>query len=146
MWHCLEHLPNPWTVIQRSAERLAPGGVLLIAIPNIESYEFSALGAAWKHLDTPRHLYFYPAESLVALCRANGLKELELTTTDELSNALSRDAWYSWISEKIPVKYIRGVIALVTYFYTRNRAKNEPSSGSGLTAIFQCPPVAAPRQ
>lgn len=139
MWHCLEHLPNSWTVIQRAAERLAPGGVLLVAIPNIESYEFSALGAAWKHLDTPRHLYFYPAESLVTLCRVNGLKELELTTTDELSNALSKDAWYSWASAKFPVKYVRGVVGLVTYFYARNRAKKKPACGSGLTAVFQRP-------
>ena len=53
LWHSLEHLPTPWLVIQRAAERLAPGGVLLIAIPNIESYEFSLLGRSWVHLDTP---------------------------------------------------------------------------------------------
>jgi 2-polyprenyl-3-methyl-5-hydroxy-6-metoxy-1,4-benzoquinol methylase len=144
MWHCLEHLPNPWTLIQRAAERLAPGGVLLVAIPNIESYEFSALGATWKHLDAPRHLYFYPAKSLVTLCRVNGLKEVELTTTDELSNALSRDAWYSWASARIPLKYVRSVIGLLTYFYARNRAKKKPACGSGLTAVFQCPHVVAP--
>jgi SAM-dependent methyltransferase len=139
MWHCLEHLPNPWTVIQRAAERLAPGGILLVAIPNIESYEFSALGAAWKHLDAPRHLYFYPVESLVALCRVNGLKEVELTTTDELSNALSGDAWYSWASAKIPIKYVRGALGRIAYFYGLNRVRKRPTSGSGLTAVFQSP-------
>jgi 2-polyprenyl-3-methyl-5-hydroxy-6-metoxy-1,4-benzoquinol methylase len=144
MWHCLEHLRNPWSLIERAAERLAPGGVLLVAIPNIESYEFSTLGAAWKHLDAPRHLYFYPAKSLVTLCHVNGLKEVELTTTDELSDALSRDAWYSWASARIPVKYVRSVIGLLTYFYTRNKTKKKPVCGSGLTAVFQCPPLGVP--
>jgi SAM-dependent methyltransferase len=40
LWHSLEHLPNPWLVLQKAAERLAPGGILLIAVPNIESYDF----------------------------------------------------------------------------------------------------------
>ena len=44
LWHSLEHLPTPWLVVRNAAKRLAPGGILLIAIPNIESHEFSWLG------------------------------------------------------------------------------------------------------
>jgi 2-polyprenyl-3-methyl-5-hydroxy-6-metoxy-1,4-benzoquinol methylase len=137
IWHALEHLPAPWLVVQKAAERLAPGGVLLIAIPNIESYEFSILKERWRHLDTPRHLYFYPADSLVALCQANGLTKLETTTTDELSDALSRDTWHGWATTKINVKYVRGILGRIRYYFERNKINDD--SGSGLTSLFQAP-------
>ena len=39
LWHSLEHLPTPWLVIQNAAKALKPNGVLLVAIPNIDSYD-----------------------------------------------------------------------------------------------------------
>jgi 2-polyprenyl-3-methyl-5-hydroxy-6-metoxy-1,4-benzoquinol methylase len=139
LWHCLEHLPTPWLVIQRAAERLAPGGVLLIAIPNIESYEFSLLKESWQHLDAPRHLYFYPVQSLLELCSANGLVSLEVTTRDKLSQLLSRGAWHAWASSKVPVRYLRGAVGLLLHaiVWQTRRSRN---SGSGLTALFRSQP------
>jgi 2-polyprenyl-3-methyl-5-hydroxy-6-metoxy-1,4-benzoquinol methylase len=132
LWHCLEHLPTPWLVIERAAARLKPGGVLLIAIPNIESAEFSLLKESWQHLDAPRHIYFYPPQSLVSICSANGLTILELTTKDKLSRSLSRGAWHAWTSSKMPIRYIRGAIALLLHKLVWQRR----NSGSGLTALF----------
>ncbi len=132
LWHCLEHLPTPWLVIERAAARLRPGGVLLIAIPNIESSEFSLLKESWQHLDTPRHIFFYPAQSLVKICSANGLIPLELTTKDKLSRSLSRGAWHAWTSSKIRIRYIRGAIGLLLHIFVWQRR----DSGSGLTALF----------
>ena len=76
LWHSLEHLPDPWFVLQSAAKRLAPGGILLIAIPNIESYDFSVLRAAWVHLDAPRHLFFYTARSLQKLCSGYAINKI----------------------------------------------------------------------
>jgi 2-polyprenyl-3-methyl-5-hydroxy-6-metoxy-1,4-benzoquinol methylase len=133
LWHSLEHLPNPWNVLQKAAERLAPGGILLIAVPNIESYDFSVLKAAWMHLDAPRHFFFYTASSLEKLCSANGLKILELTTSDRLSRLLSRMAWHMRATSIVPVKYIRGILGLLMYQFAKYRSNG---NGSGLTAIF----------
>jgi 2-polyprenyl-3-methyl-5-hydroxy-6-metoxy-1,4-benzoquinol methylase len=139
LWHCLEHLPSPWLVIQKAAERLMPGGILLVAIPNIESYEFSILKGDWKHLDTPRHLYFYPTRSLVALCQANGLKELEVDTMDELSEALGRDAWHTFALSKVPMKYVRGVFGRLLCYRAQRKQQKKKNLGSGITAVFQRP-------
>jgi len=137
IWHALEHLPTPWLVVQRAAERLAPGGVLLIAIPNIESNEFSVLKDRWRHLDTPRHLYFYPADSLAMLCQANGLTKLSITTTDELSDSFSWDTWYTWAKTKADIKYVRGIIGRIRYYFERIQTNED--SGSGMTALFKRP-------
>jgi SAM-dependent methyltransferase len=136
LWHSLEHLPAPWLVLQRAVERLAPGGILLIAIPNIESYEFSLLRQSWIHLDCPRHLYFYPAQSLLKLCSDNGLVSLGVTTTDELSDTLSRGGWHKWAESKIHIRYVRGAIDLLLYLYSRQKQRRE-DSGTGLTALFR---------
>lgn len=137
LWHSLEHLPSPWLVVKYAAEKLNPGGLLLIAIPNIESHEFSIMKERWRHLDTPRHLYFYPIASLVALCEANGLTKLELTTMDELSDALSRDTWHHWATTKLNLKYLRGALGLGRYYLERGKLRNKENPGCGLTAVFQ---------
>jgi 2-polyprenyl-3-methyl-5-hydroxy-6-metoxy-1,4-benzoquinol methylase len=133
LWHSLEHLPKPWVVLQRAAERLAPGGILLVAVPNIESYDFSVLKAGWKHLDAPRHLYFYTAGSLGRLCLESGLKSLELTTTDRLSRILSKDAWRKKAATSVPIKYVRGVLGILLYQFAKRKCDGKCS---GLTAIF----------
>lgn len=136
--HCLEHLPEPWLVIQRAAERLAPGGILLITIPNIKSNEFAFLGAAWRHLDAPRHIYFYPPDSLRQLARSCGLEEVELTTTDRLSLLLSREAWHYWAVARFRLKYLRGAIGRLGFLISRRKALRD-NSGSGITAVFRRP-------
>lgn len=136
LWHSLEHLRDPWRVIEQAAKCLVPGGILLIAIPNIDSYQFSVLKGAWKHLDAPRHLYFYPADALVALCRKHDLSPVEITTADELSRALSRDTWHSLANSLIPVRYVRGVLARGMR-YAAALGESRRNRGAGLTAVFQ---------
>jgi SAM-dependent methyltransferase len=136
LWHSLEHLPEPWLVLQKAAERLAPGGILLIAIPNIESYDFSVLKAGWLHLDAPRHLYFYTASSLERLCSTIGLRTLEITTSDRLSNILSIHAWCERANVMLPIKYVRRLLGLLLYRFSKRKSQG---NGSGLTAIFVNP-------
>jgi SAM-dependent methyltransferase len=136
LWHSLEHLPAPWLVVQQAARRLAPGGILLVAIPNIESHEFAVMKQHWRHLDAPRHLHFYPPESLVSLCRENGLAPLEVTTTDQLSGALSREAWHLWTSSRVRMKYVRGMARRAGVALSARKARRS-HSGSGITAVFQ---------
>jgi 2-polyprenyl-3-methyl-5-hydroxy-6-metoxy-1,4-benzoquinol methylase len=44
MWHVIEHLVDPWSMIKVAAERLRPGGVLVLATPNPEAFQFAVLG------------------------------------------------------------------------------------------------------
>jgi 2-polyprenyl-3-methyl-5-hydroxy-6-metoxy-1,4-benzoquinol methylase len=136
LWHCLEHLPSPWLVLEQAARRLAPGGILLVAIPNIESYEFSLLGADWRNLDAPRHLYFFPAKLLRKLCAGFGLAALDVTTNDKLSRTFSRETWVIVARRLLPIRWFRGVLALVLGFIA-NRREAKENSGPGMTAIFQ---------
>lgn len=138
-WHSMEHIPEPWLVIQRASQLLAPGGILLLAMPNPESYEFSVMKSAWLHLDAPRHLHFFRLKTLENVCRANGLSPLEITTDDELSGILGKDAWYYWARSWIPVRYLRGAVASVVgpiLYRSAYKKQKIEGCGSGYTAIF----------
>ena len=140
LWHCLEHFPRPWEVVQQASRVLKPGGLLLLAIPNIESYEFKVLKSKWTHVDAPRHLHFYPLNALTALCEENGLRCIEATTADHLSQLLRRSSWYTWGKNLVPwsgaIGRILGMLfGLLIPFFIRYRGESE-GSGAGLTAVY----------
>jgi SAM-dependent methyltransferase len=72
-WHSLEHLPAAAPAIDRAVELLAPGGVLVIAVPNFASLQSRTFGDRWFHLDLPRHLVHLTGEALVDGMSARGL-------------------------------------------------------------------------
>jgi SAM-dependent methyltransferase len=71
-WHSLEHLPDPAGALDRAAALLAPGGILAIAVPNLDSWQSRYFDVGWFHLDLPRHLVHLPASALIAGIQARG--------------------------------------------------------------------------
>jgi SAM-dependent methyltransferase len=72
LWHVLEHLDRPAQALQQIATWLAPGGVLLVAVPNLASVQARVGGERWYHLDVPRHRSHFTTQGLHALLHANG--------------------------------------------------------------------------
>jgi SAM-dependent methyltransferase len=73
-WHSLEHLRGPGAALDRAAALLAPGGVLVVAVPNSGSLQARVFGARWFALDPPRHLVHVPARALLGRLQALGLR------------------------------------------------------------------------
>ncbi|MGO9487898.1 MAG: class I SAM-dependent methyltransferase [Solirubrobacteraceae bacterium] len=93
MWHAIEHLPDPWQVLERCVERLQPGGVLAFSTPNPDSFQFRLLGRYWAHLDAPRHLQLLPYATVRSRLEAIGMRHLGTTTTDPVGVACNRLGW-----------------------------------------------------
>jgi SAM-dependent methyltransferase len=93
MWHSIEHLPRPWDVLERAAENLLPGGVLVVATPNPQALQFKLLGSRWAHLDAPRHLFLIPAAALSARAAELGLTRCSITTADPSGRHWNRFGW-----------------------------------------------------
>ena len=60
--------------LERATRLLAPGGVIVIAMPNPASLQARAFGERWLALDLPRHLVHVPAPALLARLRELGLE------------------------------------------------------------------------
>jgi SAM-dependent methyltransferase len=82
LWHVLEHLTNPGEVLEGVADKLEPGGVLAIGVPNVQSLQFRLFKSRWAHLDAPRHLCLIPPDALVERGEDLGLRCVEMTTND----------------------------------------------------------------
>ncbi len=71
LWHVLEHLDDPRSALLRIGDWLAPGGLLLVGVPNLASLQARLGVEYWYHLDVPRHrVHFTPAGLLRLLERS----------------------------------------------------------------------------
>ena len=78
MWHVLEHMPDLHKTIERLKSLLKPDGVLIVAVPNYNSYDALHYGAHWAAYDVPRHLYHFSQQSIKELF---GAFKIELKET-----------------------------------------------------------------
>lgn len=77
-WHSLEHFSNPVAAVARAYEALKPGGLLVVAVPNYDSWQARAFGRWWFHLDVPRHYYHFGARSLEAVLARHRFRVVQL--------------------------------------------------------------------
>jgi SAM-dependent methyltransferase len=93
LWHAIEHMPEPWRVLEQAARCLKPGGILLVAAPNPDAWQAGLLGWRWPHHDLPRHLFALPLPWLRGFGQKLGLTCQLATTRDEGSLYWNRFTW-----------------------------------------------------
>ena len=74
LWHVLEHLIDPAGTLREVHRILKRGGRLIVAVPNFSSLQARTTGAAWFHLDLPRHVYHFPLAALRRLLTHTGFQ------------------------------------------------------------------------
>ena len=67
LWHALEHLHDPLGTLIEVRRRMRPTGRLVVAVPNVASWQARVSGRRWFHLDLPRHLYHFDPQTLTAM-------------------------------------------------------------------------------
>jgi len=91
-WASLEHLPDPGLALRRVRAALKPDGVVVILVPNVDSWEARLAGRHWPHLDVPRHLHHFRAETLSRLLEREGYRVESVATPETV---LATDHWPS---------------------------------------------------
>jgi 2-polyprenyl-3-methyl-5-hydroxy-6-metoxy-1,4-benzoquinol methylase len=67
MWHVLEHVPDVNAQIRELKRLLKPTGTIVIAVPNLNSYDAKHYGKFWAAYDVPRHLWHFSRFSIEKL-------------------------------------------------------------------------------
>jgi 2-polyprenyl-3-methyl-5-hydroxy-6-metoxy-1,4-benzoquinol methylase len=78
LWHTLEHLHDPLAALKRVRDLLVRNGRVIVAVPNIDSFEAKVLGKRWAGLDIPYHLFFFSAHTVSSLLNDAGFESLSL--------------------------------------------------------------------
>jgi len=82
-WHCLEHVMDPMSFLRGMSAALAPGGKLLVAVPNVNSQGMRLCRENWVWCQQPYvHLTHFSDKALMLLARDCGLKVLDIWTHD----------------------------------------------------------------
>lgn len=141
LWHTIEHLRDPWTLLTRAAERLAPGGVIVIATPNPAALQFRVLGRFWTHIDAPRHLHLLPATVLRERMRALGLAEELCTTRDAGSLRWNSFGWNWSLANHVTPRIMKRAVRLSGRVLAGLLAPVEGREGLGsaYTAVYRKP-------
>lgn len=94
MWHVLEHVPDVRATFKKLFALLADRGILIIAVPDRESWDNEHYGAHWAAWDVPRHLTHFRRADVHRLLHEHGF---ELLST----NKMWLDAFYiAMLSER----------------------------------------------
>jgi len=138
MWHVVEHVPRPLQLLDAAAGRLAPGGVLAVAMPNPQSLQFRLLRGRWAHVDAPRHLFLIPYAALRARVRDAGLRPVLVTTSDPAGRAWNRFGW-EYALRRFPARHhatlrVRLLARLLTYGL--GPVEHRGLAGATYTALF----------
>ena len=78
-FHVIEHVDSPSRFISAAAQRLNPGGLLVIETPNIDSLPFKLLRSRWRQF-IPEHYFFFSPKTISRLLSKHDLKVERLTT------------------------------------------------------------------
>lgn len=81
MSQVLEHVPDPLATLRTVRGLLAPGGRLVVGVPNIRSLAARATRGSWDGLEVPRHLVHYDRDSLRWVLALAGFRIASLRTT-----------------------------------------------------------------
>ena len=76
-FHVLEHVPDPVAMIRRMIEWLAPGGLLVVEVPNAGGLAAQLFGSAWSGLELPRHPSHFTPASLTRAVELGGGRVVE---------------------------------------------------------------------
>lgn len=78
MWHVLEHVYHLKRDIKEISRVLKDDGALILALPNIDSYDSKYYKEYWDGLDLPLHLYHFTPKDVSNLFEQIGMEVVEM--------------------------------------------------------------------
>ena len=99
--HVLEHMEKPGETLSECNRILKKGGLLVIAVPNIDSLQAKFGNKNWFQLDIPFHLYHFSSKGVV------GLIESKLFSVDLIRHFKFEYNPFGWLQTLLNVSRIR---------------------------------------
>ena len=124
MWHSLEHLYEPIPTLKEVKRILKDDGLLVIAVPNVDSFAAKVFKENWYQLEIPIHLIAFSPDSITRMLDSAGFKVKKIYY-DRRNSPLSRslrnlkDGKYRLLSKlsrfKVLIKTFNFILAMFGY-------------------------------
>jgi len=139
LWHVIEHMPDPWTILDMIARSLLPGGILVIAAPNPNAFQFKVLRRWWPHVDAPRHLELIPLPLIETHLKPIGLEKIWSTSTDKGTLIWNTFGWEMFFGNMTNLRFVKRKLRKVGRLISRLLSPIDriPDRGSAYTAVFR---------
>lgn len=139
LWHVIEHLPDPWAILDAICANLKPGGIVVLAAPNPNAFQFHLMGRYWPHVDAPRHLTLIPIELLAEKLQALGMKAELITTTDKGSLGWNTFGWEFFFTNLSSNRQVKRALRLIGRFASLlfSPIERMEGKGSAYTVVFR---------
>lgn len=129
MWHVLEHVDNLLDTVRTIVAKIKPGGLLVLALPNPESWDAKHYKEFWAAWDVPIHYYHFKKEDILRLADMAGLSLVE-------TKNMPFDSYYiSLLSEEYKTGNKKWLEAVKIGFLSNLKAG--PNNASSLTYILR---------
>jgi 2-polyprenyl-3-methyl-5-hydroxy-6-metoxy-1,4-benzoquinol methylase len=117
LWHVLEHIPDFIEVLKKLSAKLKPDGVLIIAVPNFQSFDAEHYKEFWAAYDVPRHLTHFSRIGIDNVYQQIGFQKV-------MEFPMPFDSYYvSLLSEKYKTGGMKPISAFLNGWKSNRRAK-----------------------
>jgi len=151
MWDVMEHVHDPASTLTEVHRILKPGGLFLLRVPNVDTWDARLFGPYWVGYDAPRHLFVFSPATLRSLLRKAGFQvhkmrslilgyppfalSVQFWLDEKLQNERLKRALLAFNHSRVPRLLTRPLFALLRYFNTTFAmtvfaTKEETRSGS----------------
>jgi SAM-dependent methyltransferase len=140
--HTLERVSDPIATLREVWRVLAPGGAIIIGIPNADSIEARVLGRRWIGYDAPRHLTTFSLRTLSLALEATGFRIAHVK--HEAIGLEWAWAFRLWLRDRWPIseRVIRPLHPLLIVAATPLAALGAFTRRSGRIRVIAVKPVA----
>lgn len=131
MWHVLEHVHNLNERMEDLKRLIKSDGLIILALPNRESYDANYYDKYWAAYDVPRHLYHFTKRDVDSLAIKHNLVVKQVYS-------MNLDAFYvSLLSEKYKKNSFGYFRAFITSFVSNLKSKAKNPNTSSLIYLLQ---------
>ena len=100
LWHVLEHIADPASFLEDVRDLIAPGGHVVLEVPNYDSTDAKRLGVAWPGAGPSDHYHLFQANSLTMLFERSGY-DVELMQPMSMRVYTPLERWHALKNEAL---------------------------------------------
>jgi 2-polyprenyl-3-methyl-5-hydroxy-6-metoxy-1,4-benzoquinol methylase len=122
----VEHLREPWLILNQLYHLLKPGGFLYLSTLNREGLNALITRGKWREILKPTHLYFFNAVSLKKILYSSGFTEIK-----RCKWLLNLNKHHSRITIRTIIQYFLQILLLdgaLRYIVKKSKHENSPGT------------------